>query len=461
MLTAVRAAVPRDFVVGIRMGNAVDSGPSDAEELVTVLAMLEQRGLIDYVSATYAGYYALSENIAGMHKPAGHMLEQNASIRGAARVPVMAIGRFRTLEEADQVIRAGQADMIGMTRATIADPDLVNKSLTGHVEQVRPCIGCLQDCLGGLMTAHRLGCVVNPAVSHELTLSEDVLTAAEPARTVVVVGGGPAGMEAARVAALRGHHTILFEAEPKLGGAAKLAARAPTRDSIADITLWLEAEIYRLGVDVRLSTYVDTDDIIMEQPDVVVVATGSTPRLDGVLAPYPGAPIRGMDHASVTSSYDLFEGAPVIAGSRAVVVDDIGHYEPIAVADYLVTRGVAVTFVSRHVAFAPYLENTFQNEAYLRRLSRGGLFSVRTRTRVLDISDAGVSIIPTYQQEGGNGGELLAADRVIVVTANAPNRALHDELTRRGVAAHAIGDALSPRFLGAAFRDARQLAATL
>ncbi len=461
LLEAVREAVSGDFAVGIRVGLSADGGPSDAEELSTVIGMVQDRNLIDFLDVSHAGYYALSENIGGMDKAVGHELPHNAPLRHAAKVPVLAIGRFRTMEEADQVIRAGEADMIGMTRATIADPELVNKSLAGRIDEVRPCIACLQDCLGGLMGAGRLGCVVNPAVGQEARLSESLLPPANPPRRVVVIGGGPSGMSAARLAARRGHQVTLFEAEAKLGGAVKLAARAPARDGIADIAVWLEEEVYRSGVDVRLSSYADAADVAAENPDTVIVATGSWPRSNGVLASAPGAPIGGMGHPTVASSNDLMSGPLPAAGTRAVVIDDIGHYEPIAVAETLVAAGVHVDFVTRHVAFAPYLENTFQNEAHLRRLTRSGQFTLRTRTRAIDISDAGVAVIPTFQDVGGNGGEILQADTVVVVTANAANRTLHDELRDIGIKSELSGDALSPRFLGAAIRDGYKLAAAL
>lgn len=461
VLTAIRAETSSAFVLGVRMGDSKTNEESDAEEVGEVIAMLQSRGLIDFLDASHAGYYAMGKCIAGMDRVVGYQLDENAPIRHAATVPVMAIGRFRTLEEADQVIRAGEADMIGMTRATIADPDIVNKSLAGRAEEVRPCIGCLQDCLGKLMTAHRIGCVVNPAVSFESELAEDVLSPAATRRRIVVVGGGPSGMEAARVAALRGHDVVLFEAEPKLGGALKVAARAPARDGIADLVYWMESEIYRLGVDVRLSSYVDEADIAAEQPDAVIIAAGSIARLDGVLAPFPGSPIQGMGHRSVTSSVDIMSAPPPPVGTEVVVVDDIGHYEAIAVSEWLISHGCNVTMLTRHVAFAPYLENTFQNDAHLGRLTKTGHFRFVARTRTLEISDMGVSTIPTFQDVGGNGGEVFQADRVVIITANASNRALAPLLQDMGIEAQLSGDALSPRFLGAAIRDGRKIAATI
>ena len=182
-----------------------------------------------------------------MHEPTGYELPANAPVKSAATVPVLVTGRFRTLEEADQVIAAGAADLVALTRAHIADPDLVRKTLEGRPEEVRPCIGCNHGCIGGLLTAGRIGCAVNVAVGAEATLSEDLIEIADTPRQVLVVGGGPAGLEAARVAALRGHRVILAEATSNLAEASR-RQRAPRRLGIGDITEWLEREVYRLGV---------------------------------------------------------------------------------------------------------------------------------------------------------------------------------------------------------------------
>ncbi|SCW53588.1 2,4-dienoyl-CoA reductase [Sphingobium faniae] len=457
VLQAVRSAVSPDFVLGVRMGES-ETGTSDAEELAQVVRMIDDRGLIDFLDATHAGYYALGKCIAGPHDAFGYQLEHNAPLRKAASVPVFVIGRFRTMEEADQTIRSGEADMVGMTRATIADPDLVNKSLAGKIDQVRPCIACAQDCIGGLMTKQRIGCVVNPAVGEERTLSETLLPAISSRKRVVIVGGGPSGMEAARIAAARGHEAILFEAEPDLGGAVKMAARSPTREGIGDISVWLQDEIFRSGVDVRLSSYVDASEIAALEPDHVIVATGSWPRLDGVLATFPAAPIKGMDDPRVTSSYEVMAGPPPAPGRRVVVIDDVGHFEAVGVAEFLLAHGAEVTFVTRHISFAPYIEMTYQNDHHLRRLARYGRFDLRLRTRALEVGGPGVSVIPTYQEAGGNEGDMLPADMVVVITANAPSRQLYDELREKGISAELAGDALSPRYLGMAIREGRKAA---
>ncbi|MCW5656762.1 MAG: FAD-dependent oxidoreductase [Burkholderiaceae bacterium] len=204
-----------------------------------------------------------------------------------------------------------------MTRAHIADPDILVKTLSGRPEDVRPCIGCNQGCVGGLMEFGRMGCTVNPAVGSEVRMGEEKLAPVTTPRSILVVGGGPAGMEAARVAAFRGHKVTLMEAAQRLGGTVKLARKAPHRAGIDDITVWLEEQVFKLGVDVRLSTYAEVDEVLAEKPDAVIVATGSSPRMDGRQWGNSGEPAVGMDSRIVMSSLELFEAPPAHAPASA------------------------------------------------------------------------------------------------------------------------------------------------
>jgi hypothetical protein len=257
--------VAPDFTVG---------GLGPQENLLAVQAV---EPLIDYVNVSAGNYQSFPKMIGGMHEPTGYELPTAIPITSRTKVPSLVTGRFRTLEEADAVIRAGEADLVALTRATIADPFLVKKTLEGHPESVRPCIACNQGCVGQLLAPpYRMGCAVNPSTGFERSFGDHLLTKPQTPRRILVVGGGPAGMEAARVAAERGHAVTLAEAESRLGGAIKLAMLAPTRANLGDITQWLEQEVYRLGVDVRRSTYVDADDIIGGGWDEVILATAWT-----------------------------------------------------------------------------------------------------------------------------------------------------------------------------------------
>lgn len=452
-LTAIRASVSKDFALGIRLSPDMLEGGVGVEDNLAVARMAEAAGLVDFVSISSGAFQTMDKTIGGMHEPMGFEMPVTTPITSQVTVPTMIVGRYRTLEEADQAIRAGEGDMVAMVRATIAEPDLVRKTLAGHPEQVRPCIGCNQGCIGQLQAPpHRMGCAVNPAVGYELKMGDDRLSPAETPQKILVIGGGPAGMEAARVAALRGHRVVLAEAAPDLGGTANLAAAAPTRAGIRDILVWQEDEVFRGGVEVRTSTYMDVDDVIAEAPDKIILATGSMPRMDGIQLSNPGEPIIGFEQPHVLSSNDLFLMPGRDPGKSAVIIDDCGHYEAIACAEHLVERGVDVTFVTRHISFAPLVEAALMSEPALRRLSNGR-FTLHTRMRALAIGPDHVTLAPTFLSAHGNQTIKVPADTIVFVSRNRPIRDMAEALTDRGMAVTVVGDANAPRFIPTAIRE--------
>lgn len=455
VVAAVRQAVSVNFAVGVRVAPDQSAGGIGVEDVQRAVQALEDEHLIDFVDVSLGDYHAFPKLIGGMHEPMGYEIPTSAPIARAARTPAIVTGRFRTLEEADQIIRLGDADLVALTRAHIADPQLVNKTLAGHPEQVRPCIACNQGCVGGLLgPAARMGCTVNPAIGAEDSLDDTRLTPVATPRRVLVVGGGPAGMEAARVAALRGHTVTLAEAADNLGGTLRIAARAPQRHGIADIAVWLEQEIYRLGVDVRLSSYLSADDIRSLAPDAVILATGSLPRMDGIQLSHPGEPIAGIARPHVLSSWDLLLERPPRPVKSAVVIDDVGHYEGIAAAEHLLAQGAEVHFVTRHAAFAHQMEAALSAEPALQRFARGR-FTLHLRTRALAIGQNDVELLPAYLPAGGPGAFRVPAERVVFISHNAPNRELASELAASGIPLQIIGDANAPRFLPVAIREGR------
>ncbi|WP_313808899.1 FAD-dependent oxidoreductase [Sphingobium sp.] len=451
VMRAVRGRVSRDFIVGIRLSPEMMKGGTTVEDCIAVLERLQDEDLIDYVSLSMGNYYMMHKIIGAMHEPVGYELPQSSIIGANAKVPRIVSGRFRTLEEADQVISRGEADLVGMTRAHIADPDIVRKTREGRPDEVRPCIACNQGCLGGKAEIGHLGCTINVAVGEELTLAEDLIQRAETPLRVLVVGGGPAGLEAARVAALGGHSVVLAEAGPDLGGAMVVARLCPRRQTIGDVIDWLTSEVYRLGVEVRLSTYMDADDIAAEGADKVILATGSLPRLDGFQLYAPDDVPSGLNQPHVVTSWDVLTRAVRIPeGGDAVVFDSIGHYEAIGVAEYLIDQGCRVTFVTGHHAIAPKMEVSFTIDPALERLAKTGRFRLLTRSRLVAIQPDKVEVAPIYAPQQV---EEIAAGLVVLVTQNQSNRELHEELQSRGITAPLVGDALSPRFLRIAIRE--------
>lgn len=454
IIDAVRRAVGPDFPVGIRLSDQHIDGGLTPEECAEIVRRLCAAKKIDFVNASMGSYHDPASMLPTMETPVGAMLPSSGPIAAAADVPRMIAGRYRTLEEADQAIRAGVADMVGIVRAMIADADLVAKTLSGRAEQVRPCIGCNQGCIGGILTpSQRVFCTVNPVVGYERTLSEDLIVNTDSPKKVVVIGGGPAGMEAARVAALSGHRVVLFEAQPRLGGTLNIARRVPKLAGIADIAQWLEQEIFRLGVDVRLSSYMESADIAAEHPDTVIVATGSLPRMDGRQVQSPAFVPGGVSQSHVHSSHDIFDVPRSALGATGLVFDDTGSYEALGVAEYLLEAGLAVTLVTRLPALAPGFDIPMRVEPALRRIRKRN-FTLTTRARLHEIGKKSCEI---GYLEGGAVWSV-AADSVVLVTHNESQDALFRELgggtrSKKDFALKVIGDAASPRDLLVAIRE--------
>jgi 2,4-dienoyl-CoA reductase-like NADH-dependent reductase (Old Yellow Enzyme family)/thioredoxin reductase len=453
---AIRAAVGADFVLGVRLSATEAPAGVTIEDDVAAIKALEKERLIDFVDVSLGDYYRGISMNATMETPTGYELPSSVPIAAAASVPRIVAGRFRTLEEVEQVLRRGDADLVSMVRAQIADPDLVRKTREGHPERVRPCIACNQGCIGQLYRGGKLGCLVNPAVGFETQLSEDLIQRSRSPRKVLVVGGGPAGLEAARIAAIAGHKVILAEATQNLGGTINIAKRAPFLQTIGDIAQWLEQEVYRLGVDVRLGSYMDAEAVRAEHADVVIVATGSYSRKDGVQSMTPWDAPSGVDLPHVYTTTELLTSPPANFGRNALVLDDVGHVEAIAAVDALMARNVAVTFVTRHPMLTPYVESTLRTTPAMERFNKGD-FRLMTRTQLKAIRASECVVRPLQ----GTREETVAAELVVLITPNAPLDELYTALRDEHDDIRRIGDAAAPRDVQSALAEARRVAMSI
>ena len=452
VLQAIRNAVSPNFVVGVRVGTDLSPGGVTIDHVLQLVHALEERKLIDYVNVSVGSYVRNDKMIAGMNDPVGYQMPTSIPITTAVKLPTLVTGRYRTLEEIDQVVRAGEADMVGLVRAMIADPYLVSKSLAGQVDRVRPCIACNQSCVGNQVAMLPIECAVNAGAGHELEQGDHMLQPVTQPRTVLVVGGGPAGLEAARVAAIRGHKVILADANPYLGGSMRAAAKLPTRHQLVDIVTWLEEEVFRLGVEVRLSTYLDADDVIEIGADAVIIATGAIERMDGIQVSHIGEPIKNVDCKGVISSTELVMATPANLGTHAVVIDDVGQWEGLGAAEFLINKGLDVTYVTPTREVGILARATLMVEPYLQRM-KDKPFHYMIRTRGIAIEDGAVIVGPAYLANTLADCTSLRADTVVLVSHNRPNRGLSEELAGRVSELHLVGDAESPRFLQTAIRQ--------
>ncbi len=450
ILAAVRNAVPRDYPVGVRLSPEAVAGGLSAEDNAEVARALAATGDIDFIDISLGGYFRLEKAVGGMHEPPGYQLPTSVIIAQGTDLPTIVTGRITTLSVAERIIAGGQATFVGMTRAHIADPDLMAKSLAGEEGRVRPCIAC-NMCMAS-MNAGRIGCAVNPGAGRERARGDHRLTRAQRTRRIVVVGGGPAGLETARATAERGHKVTLLEAADEVGGQLRVARLAPNRQRVGELVDWFAAELDRLGVDVRLGIEARPSVIDGFNPDAVVVATGSRPSCDGVQWASPGEPIRLSDGRRLLTSWEVIT-APEPHRGRAVVVDDTGHYEAIAAAERLILDGVAVTYVTRHGSFAPRVEASLESTPALCRLRRGD-FTLHTRAVAVSADATSVAL----RHLDGGDELILSADLLVMVSANVPQNGLATELSGTSSAIHLVGDALSQRDLKSAIAEAHEVA---
>jgi 2,4-dienoyl-CoA reductase-like NADH-dependent reductase (Old Yellow Enzyme family) len=454
VLGNVRAAVGRGFPIGVRMSSSAAKGGTSAADIATVAAHLEVLGLIDFLDLSYSDYFLMSGMTHSMAYPSGYQLPINEVIVKAVKVPRIVTGRYRTLEEAEQVLRDGQADLVSLVRAHIADPDIARKTRAGHVEDVRPCIACNQGCVGGLLTIGRMQCAVNPAAGYERTLDEELIARSESSKSVLIVGGGPAGMEAARIAALRGHEVTLAEASAQLGGTLRIAKRAPHMHILGDLIDWQERQLTALGVDVQLNSYMEASDILQRRPDVLIVATGAETVADGRQALTPGELPAGMNLPHVYDAAGWISAPPQpMLGKTALVFDDVGRYQAVAAADALTKAGAGITFVTSQSSYVPKMYGTGRDNESMRRLNQGA-FRLLVNHQLMEIAPGHCMV----RALGAPQVERIAADVVVVVTSQTPIRQLFDELRDQIPHTYLVGDALSPRDLLAAMHDGHRCA---
>ena len=277
-------------------------------------------------------------------------------------------------------------------------------------------------------------------------------------KKVLIAGGGPAGMEAARVAALSGHTVHLVEAQAVLGGQVAVAKRAPYLHAIGDIAHWLEQELYRLGVQVQLGTYLDAEAVLASNPDFVIVATGACARNDGIQYQRPNVAIPGAEMDHVISAVDLLTGGRRSLGQSAVVYDEVGQYEGIAAAEFLLTAGVAVTFVTRFERIAPQMDWLTRVNPALKRFAGLGDFRLCRAASSLRSRPGGARVQSVHRAKA----ESVSADTVVFLTAKAPLRELYDELREIGFQRDRniaiVGDACAPRDLQLAIAEGHHAA---
>jgi len=447
VLRALREAVGRDFIIGLRhSGDHFVEGGLTREELLEIARRLDALGIADYwmVSGSNTETLRFEAAVTPSHyHPRGVFNDLAALTKTVVRVPVIVAGRIVTAEQAEAALAAGVCDLVGMTRALIADPEMPTKVRAGRLDDVRVCVGAAEGCIGRLRQGKAITCIQNPAIGREAELMQ--IHPAAKRRRVVVVGGGVAGLEAARVAALRGHQTILLEAGAAVGGQVLAVARAPRREEYASIVTWLAGQAKKAGVEVRLNTPASAADVLALKPDAVVLATGASQRV-------PDIP--GVKLAHVASTVDVLLGH-VAPGRRVVVVDEEGYFAAPTTADFLADRRAQVTIVSRYFMVGEDIDEGTRSDLYARLFARG--VTLTPMTRAVEIVPQGVRTRHTFS----NAETVVEADSVVLAFGGKAHDPLSRELEGHVADLKVIGDAYSPRRVHDAILDGTRVARAL
>ncbi len=407
------------------------------DEGLAIVAELAATGLLDYVSADMGTWVSVEMQVPPAGVPEGYADEATAAARKVTGLPTIAFGRIVSPGHAETILESGGADLVGMARQLLADPEWPLKVAEGRADDIRLCIHCNQECVGRLMRNIPISCIHNPAAGREERLGARTRTAAAHARRVVVVGGGPAGLKAAEIAAARGHECVVLEREPVVGGQVALAARAPHNEEWGEIVHHLARRLERLGVELRTGVEATAATVLAERPDAVVLATGSRPAPP----PFPADGMRVLD------GIDVLRG-DLPRGERVVLLDLAHRYEGAALADTLAAAGNDVQWLTPAPAVMIDMD-WGTRRVVLRRLAAAGLRR-DGETTVVGADAGGVTVLNVGD---GSVRRIEAVGCVVVAGCRAADTSLAAALGGDGPELRTVGDCVAPRHVAIAIYE--------
>ncbi len=419
VLTAVRERVGDDFVLGIRMGaDEAEAGGITPDEGLKIAEHLKASGLLDYFNVNRGRIHtdpAMTDMIPVQGMPSAPHLDLAGSIRAATGMPVFHAARIPDVATARYAVQSGQLDMVGMTRAHMADPMIVQKIIAGREEDIRPCVGATY-CLDRIYGAGEALCIHNAATGRELTMPHEI-TPAEVAKKVVIIGAGPAGLEAARVSAERGHSVTVFEAQPDAGGQLRLTALNKRRAEMISIIDWRMAQCAARDVEFRFNTWAVVEDITALSPDVVIVATGGLPNIELFET--------GEDAPHVVSAWDIISG-DVKPANHVLIYDESGDHPALMAAETVAAAGAKVEVMTPDRTFAPDVM-AMNLVPYMRNLQDKDVTFTVTR-RLKGVEQDGNKLTALVGTDYSDFVKRQTYDQIVVNYGTLPNADLYFDL---------------------------------
>ena len=455
LIDRIRRDCGEDFIVGLAISH--DSAYSvalQAEALCEIVALHDATGHVDYVTCGAGSYLDFGRIIPPFTEPDTLTVPVTQQLKALVKhAKITAEAGIRTPDTGEQVIASGAADLVSIVRGQIADPHLARKTAMGNADRVRPCLSCNQMCWGRRARDYWISCLINPSAGRESEWGGDRFTPTAAPKHILVVGGGPAGMEAARAAAERGHRVTLAEAQPRLGGQFRLAGLQPRRAQILDLIAWFERELDRLGVDVRLNTFLDSDAIRAMSPDHVILAPGSLPDEDGFQRWLPHLEaLPGIERGAVWPAEAVMRREAKL-GNDVLVYDEGGHWKGVGTAWHLAELGHRVTLITPDAHVGRDLTRTAADGYARARLAKLGVRFV-TESAIAEWlgNGAGARVISLLDRSE----QIIPASALILATANRAFDPLSADLADLNPSL--IGDAAAPRLAPFAFHEGRKTA---
>ena len=442
IITRIRKLCGEDFIVGVAVNDEPDFEVAlQRESIAEIIAAHDKDHLLDYVTCGTGSYFDFYKLIPTFIYPERLGADLAEVLKGAvSHALVIAESHIRTPENAEAVLSAEQADLVSIVRGQIADPHLANKAREGRSDDIRTCLSCNQMCWGRRGRDYWISCLVNPSAGREFEWGGDRFVKTTKPKLVLVVGGGPAGLEAARVSAERGHKVTLVEAGERLGGQFRLAGMQPRRGQIIDLLDWYARQLSQLGVEVRLNTFHDADEIKEFAADVTVLATGSFPTDTGFQKAIPHVEkLPGIELGSVYSAEDVMARRARL-GKRVILLDEGGNWKGCGTAWKLAEDGHEVILVTPDPLVGKELQRIAADYPLRQRLAKLGVRFILE------------SAITRWSREGADvfcfldgNTQFIEADSLVFATPNIAEDSLTLELQDSGLEVLNIGDSAGPR----------------